>query len=486
MDCIKKANEYLTKESKIITDDEFRPKYHFSPLVGWCNDPHGIIHFNDEYHIFFQYNPYKTNNELIYWGHVTTKDFVHFGDVSCALAPDMEYDNRGCWSGSAIVIENVLYLFYTGFALADDGKYYQTICMATSKDGKTFVKSKANPLIDRRNIPNFASIYDFRDPCIFKENDDYYLIVGSKNDDKAMLLLYKSHDLSNFEFVKVLVRSSNHGTMFECPNILKFKDKNFIIMSPQNIPASNDSYFNISSSLYFEIPKNYLTHECKIESTREIDHGFEFYAPTINDEDKIIVAREQMWGRRYYLDEVHSRYINNFTLFKKIYYQDNELVFKPLDIYNSLFINEFHEKIKLIKNKEVIYRFSKNYHLVIEFIPRLETIFECKLSKQNDEYILLKFDFLNKIIEINREKLKIQLNGVEKTSSSKGVRYLKLNSENEIYRIEIFVDLPSIEVFLRNYKDSISMLSFSKGSECSLLSNDDIEISVIKHDIEVK
>ena len=35
--------------------DRYRPQFHFSPQKNWTNDPNGLIYFEGEYHLFFQY-----------------------------------------------------------------------------------------------------------------------------------------------------------------------------------------------------------------------------------------------------------------------------------------------------------------------------------------------------------------------------------------------------------------------------------------------
>ena len=52
------ARSYESHMSKFV-DDETRPSFHLSPLVGWMNDPNGFSYNNGMYHLFYQYNPYK-------------------------------------------------------------------------------------------------------------------------------------------------------------------------------------------------------------------------------------------------------------------------------------------------------------------------------------------------------------------------------------------------------------------------------------------
>ena len=53
-----------------------------------------------------QYNPYNTHWDSMHWGHVVSKDLLHWDYLPAALAPDQDYDKVGCFSGSAIELED--------------------------------------------------------------------------------------------------------------------------------------------------------------------------------------------------------------------------------------------------------------------------------------------------------------------------------------------------------------------------------------------
>ena len=77
-----------------------RPYIHFAPEKGWMNDPNGLVYFDGEYHLFFQYSPNDLTGGPIHWGHAVSEDLLHWEELNIALEPD----SRGlCFSGSAIV-----------------------------------------------------------------------------------------------------------------------------------------------------------------------------------------------------------------------------------------------------------------------------------------------------------------------------------------------------------------------------------------------
>ena len=149
-----------------------RQKYHFTPRIGWTNDPNGLICIEGTYHLFFQHYPEDTHWGPMHWGHAVSSDLLTWEELPIAVWPtETEY----IFSGSTILdAENVsglgdgekpaLLAFYTAHNPVT-GEQKQ--CLAYSHDYVNFKKYQGNPLIDNDiNQPGFQK--DFRDPKVFR------------------------------------------------------------------------------------------------------------------------------------------------------------------------------------------------------------------------------------------------------------------------------------------------------------------------------
>ena len=275
-----KGRNDLSSKSEI---QKHQLSYHIVPPQGLLNDPNGLIQYKGIYHVFFQWNQHDTVHKNKSWGHVTSKDLVHWEYHAAALEPNDWYDKDGVYSGSAVTLNGKLYLFYTGNVRGAEGKRESYQCLAVSEDGFQF--EKKGPLF--KHPDSYTG--HVRDPKVWQDKEGtWWMVLGAqKNDLSGDTILYQSTNLMDWEFKGSFMEEKfSLGYMWECPDVLRFKEKDVFVFSPQGLEAKEKQFQNIYQT-------GYLTGE--LSSTgkfkqdngefKELDRGFEFYAPQTFTDD---------------------------------------------------------------------------------------------------------------------------------------------------------------------------------------------------------
>ena len=276
-------NEHFLRIRRQKAFSPHMPTYHFVPPANLMNDPNGVIRWGNEYHLFYQYNPYGAFHDTKHWGHAVSKDLVTWRDLPIALTPTPHSpDSSGCWSGSAINWNGTPAVMYTG--VQGVHSEIQTQCIAISDDGLiSWKKHFGNPVISE--VPQIArQTRNFRDPYIFEDEDGWSVLLGSQIlEQGGALFLYHSKDLFNWEYKGSLLtgNESETGSPWECPNLLKIGDKHVLIFSS----------LNPYKRVFYHIGR-YENFQFTSESTGLLDFGV-MYAPlAFNDLD----GRHLMYG----------------------------------------------------------------------------------------------------------------------------------------------------------------------------------------------
>lgn len=302
---LQKARDFENQYGPHIPDEE-RPAFHVTPTIGWMNDPNGFSFYNGECHLFYQYHPYSNEWGPMHWGHLKSKDFIRWERLPAALAPDTDYDGSGCFSGGAVELpDGRQLLMYTGVRRERnaDGFFQdvQTQCIAVG-DGLDYEKYEGNPVLDAKDLPKGGSAVDFRDPKIWREEDGtYYAVIGNRaSDSSGMILLYRSGDAVNWEFVRVLDASGNqYGKMWECPDFFPLDGSQVLLTSPQEMVTVGLEFHAGHGTLcligdYDPQGKGFVRKQ-----VQAIDYGLDFYAPQTllaPDGRRIMIAWMQNWN----------------------------------------------------------------------------------------------------------------------------------------------------------------------------------------------
>lgn len=206
-------------------DEPHRPQFHFSPPANWMNDPNGLVYFDGEYHLFYQYHPESTVWGPMHWGHAVSRDLMRWEHLPVALAPD---EKGYIFSGSAVVDwKNTsglgdgkappLVAIFTYHDMAKekagiDDEESQAIAYSHDK-GRTWTKFAGNPV-----LPNPGGVNDFRDPKVFwHELSARWVMALAMGEEIGF---YSSPDLKAWTALSRFGEGVGaHGGVWECPDL---------------------------------------------------------------------------------------------------------------------------------------------------------------------------------------------------------------------------------------------------------------------------
>ena len=334
---LKKARTYEEQFGAYIRPEE-RPLFNLTPRVGWMNDPNGFMAYHGQYHLFYQYHPYATRWGPMHWGHAVARDMLHWDYLPAALAPDKDYDNAGCFSGSALELDDGRQLLmYTGVSekCADDGvkEVYQVQCLAFG-DGLDYVKYEKNPVIGGADIPKGFSHHDFRDPKIFRRSDgSFACVVGNRSDDgSGAVLLYESPDAIHWRFVSVLDRSCNElGKMWECPDFFELDGRYVLVVNPQEMCQVGLEFHNGNGTVCLIGDFDAQQGTFQRRHVHAVDYGLDFYAPQTTltpDGRRVMIGWMQNWYTS--IAPESSRWFGQMSLPRELSLRDGRLIQMPV------------------------------------------------------------------------------------------------------------------------------------------------------------
>ncbi|KJD40484.1 sucrose-6-phosphate hydrolase [Paenibacillus polymyxa] len=438
----KQAEEAL-KQAEAKMNKRYRLGYHIMAPANWINDPNGLIQFKGEYHAFYQHHPYDENWGPMHWGHVKSKDLVHWEHCPIALAPGDACDLDGCFSGSAVDNNGELTLIYTGHHYIDQPNniFFQNQNVAVSTDGIHFTKLGQNPVIAE---PPTDSSQHFRDPKVWKHEDTWYMILGnSTKEDLPRVILYTSPDLRTWTYHGVLLQGDkNMGFMWECPDFFELNGKHIFMFSPQGIDAQGDKYNNLFQTGYYVGEYNYDSNEYKHGEFIELDNGHDFYAvQTFLDDQgrRIAIGWMDMWESD--MPTKADGWSGALTIPRVI----------TLGANNKLLMNPVEEMKLLRQSEHVLYQYcaiSGSYLTEVEAdLLEVKVVFD--LTKSSADLVGLKLRGTGEeetVITYSIPGQKLMLDCSKSGKKTDGVRQTALSAEGQL-TLHVYLDRSSIEIF---------------------------------------
>lgn len=287
MNALQRAWKKLVKEELERREEEggadvWRPKLHIAPPAGWLNDPNGLCQYQGVYHAFYQLAPFQPEGGLKFWGHCVSRDLLHWEFQGVPLCPDQPFDCHGAYSGSALVEDDSLYVFFTGnvkhsgdYDFVNTGRESNTL-LAVSRDGSNF--GPKTLLMTNADYPQDMTKH-VRDPKVWKQDGTYYMVQGGRTkEDKGVVLVFSSEDRENWKYISRIQPETPFGYMWECPDIYEVDKKLVLSISPQGVDADGLLYANRYQSVTCFLDGDFRK-DMVCRDFRELDGGFDFYAP---------------------------------------------------------------------------------------------------------------------------------------------------------------------------------------------------------------
>ena len=446
----------LTDVYDFAVEENFRPKLHFTPPHGWMNDPNGMVFYEGEYHLFYQYNPHGTRWQNMSWGHAITKDLILWEHLPVALKPD---SLGAIFSGSAVVdesnsagfqngAEKTLLAFYTNHG--DNGVQCQSLAYSNDK-GRTWTKYQNNPVL------RHETARDFRDPKVFwhQQTQKWIMILAVGQH----MEIYSSSNAKSWSYESSFGKDRGaHGGVWECPDLFELaveggvNSSKWVLVCNINPGGPNGG----SATQYFvgAFDGKTFTDEGNEKVAKWMDWGRDHYAAVSwsgvpeSDGRRLIVAWMSNWD---YAQDVPT---NNFRSSMSI---PREL--KLIERNKEYFLSSYPVKeAEAMRGGSVTFKDIKvtDDNVVESLLKENKGVYEIKLEIQNlsaeiigmklynalGEYVDLTINLSEKQLYFDRTHSGII--GFNKSFATVSVAPIESKG---LYQFRFLVDRASIECF---------------------------------------
>ena len=197
--------------------ERWRPQSHYTPQKNWMNDPNGLVYYDGEYHMFYQYNPEGSDWGNMSWGHAVSKDLVHWQELGVAIPHTSQY---GVFSGSAVIdTKNTSGLgspdnpaMVAVWTRADvGGNQSQSLAYSTDKGRTWNLYNNGDPVLD-------IGSNEFRDPKVFWDQTSgrWTMVVSHATEHRVSF--YSSPDLIHWTEQSSFGGEGITSAVWECPD----------------------------------------------------------------------------------------------------------------------------------------------------------------------------------------------------------------------------------------------------------------------------
>lgn len=388
-------------------------------------------------------------------GLFSSDDLIRWAFHGPVLKPDQVYDRNGVYSGSALIKDDQMFLYYTGNSRIE-GQRKSWQCLATSKDGQIFTKQ--GPVLE---TPDGYTEH-FRDPKVYAETNGHLsmTIGGQRMDGTGAIVSASSMDGIHWKWDGELA-ASRAFEMIECPDLFYLDGTSVLFYGLQKRNNEKDEVINSTS--YYRLENGSKAHWLKKEidlddRPRLIDYGFDFYAPQTFEDGK---GRRILFGWMSRMNDQQEMEfgkeepnIHCLTLPRVLNIRDGHLYQTiPEELY------QLAESERLIKVNPI--RSSCRLR-----IPQRTFLLKLKDIEQEPLLSIEWYKGDTRLV-IDRDKGRIQFGRTSWINDQ--MEWKDCFHEEKVFELEIWSDQSSIEIFINKGKYVFSSRINPQSNDCEII-----------------
>lgn len=219
------------------------PRYHIRPRHGWLNDANGLCRIDGTWHVFFQHYAERPVHRQICWGHVSSRDLVHWRHHPVAFGPTPGGpDEFGCWSGVFFPGLDRPAVAYTGVRRApEDDPGGSTVCVhRAAADDAGALERWEDPVVVA-DTPGVDGILVMRDPFLFERHGRRWALLGAGlADGTPAVLLFDARDPERWSYAGLFATGRDllggalpRADIWECPQLVPVGESWLLVLSLQ-------------------------------------------------------------------------------------------------------------------------------------------------------------------------------------------------------------------------------------------------------------
>lgn len=444
-----------------------RPLFHFTPPDNWTNDPNGLVYYDGEYHLFYQYNPYGKTWGHMSWGHAVSTDLLQWQHLPVALREYQDAatgDSTMIFSGTVVVDKNTsglcngpdcLVAIYTSHVHTKGEGLRQHQSLAFSNDkGRTWQRYEKNPVLDIQRK-------DFRDPKVFWYEPDEKWVMVLVVPDLYRVQFYESRNLTQWSLLSEFGPEGDTARIWECPDLYQLPvanesgKKKWVL----SLSGSHPQGPRFVGMQYFvgEFDGKRFAADSAMQWPRYVDYGKDFYAGivfnNIADQARVVMIG---WVNNWaYANNIPATdYRGAMSLPRELSLikegSDYVLVQKPI---------REAEKLKQQSIEGLKDAVGSRMELQLE-LPATENSGIYVFANENEK-TAIGFDAATQELYIDRT----QSGAVDFHPDFSSVERVKVAPIDGKISLQIFLDHPIIEVFAQGGRAVVTDYAFAKGSE---------------------